>query len=209
MGTAAYPLPSAEELERGLRELPERWLPRSEEVRAWAERWLEAWNTHDLDALTALVTDDIFWDDPAMFGETVHGRTEFRAFTEIFFRAFPDVRFDAAGPMYIATEGVGLAAPWRMTATFTGELAWWGKRYGENPPAYAPTGRRVDIEGVDLYELRDGLLSHWTILYDLFGLSQQIGLAPPTDSRLTRLLLRGQRLMAPILRRRVPDRARG
>lgn len=194
--------PSAEQMEQEVRGLPDRWLSHSEEVHSWGIRWLEAWNTHDLNALTALVTDDIVWDDPAMFGETVHGQDEFRAFTETFFRAFPDVRFEVVGHHYLATEGIAMAAPWRMTATFTGDLAFWGKRFGANPPAYAPTGRRVEIEGIDLYELRDGLLSRWTILYDLFGLSQQLGLAPPTDSPLTRLMVRGQRLVAPILRRR-------
>lgn len=200
--TREQAIPSVEELERGLRELPERWLPRSRELLDWAARWLEAWNTHDLDALTELVTDDVVWDDPAMFGETVHGRAEFRAFTETFFRGLPDVRFEATGPFYLATEGMGLAVPWRMTGTLTGELAWWGKRYGANPPAFAPTGRRCDLEGVDVYEFRDGLLSRWAIHYDLLDLSQQLGLAPPAGGGLSRLLLRGQRLMAPLLRRR-------
>jgi steroid delta-isomerase-like uncharacterized protein len=206
MGTAELMseigVPSVDEFKRGVGELPERWLPGSEELLGWAARWLEAWNSHDLDALTELVTDDVVWEDPAMFGETVHGRAEFRAFTEIFLRAFPDVRFDPTGPPHLATEGMGWAAPWRMTATFTGELVQWGKRYGANPPAFAPTGRSVDLEGIDLYEVRDGLLARWTIFYDLLGLSQQLGLIPPADGRLTRLQLRGQRLMAPWLRRR-------
>jgi steroid delta-isomerase-like uncharacterized protein len=196
----------AEELDRGVRELPNLWLTRSEDVMGWANRWLEAWNTHDLDALTVLVTDDIVWEDPAMFGETVHGKDEFRAFTETFFRAFPDVHFDVVGRLYIATEGIGLAAPWRMTATFSGELAPWGTRFGAHPPAYAPTGRRVEIEGIDLWELRDGLLSRWTILYDLFDLARQVGLAPPAGGAMSRLMVRGQRLVAPILRRRANSR---
>ncbi len=71
-----------------------------------------------------------------MFGETVHGRAEFRAFTESFLRALPDVRFDGIGAPYLATDGNGLAVSWRMTGTFTGELDWWGKRFGANPPAF-------------------------------------------------------------------------
>jgi steroid delta-isomerase-like uncharacterized protein len=197
---------NADDLERGVRELPDQWLNRSVDVMGWANRWLEAWNTHDLDALTALVTDDIVWEDPAMFGETVHGKDEFRAFTETFFCAFPDVHFDVVGRLYLATEGVELAAPWRMTATFSGELALWGKRFGANPPAYAPTGRRVEIEGIDLWELRDGLLSRWTILYDLFDFARQVGLAPPAGGAMARLMVRGQRLAAPILRRRANRR---
>lgn len=195
-------VPGVEELKGAVQGVPERWLPRSEEVHGWASRWLDAWNSQDLDALTSLVTDDVVWEDPAMFGETVHGRAEFRAFAESFLRALPDVRFDVTGPPYLAAEGMGLAVTWRMTGTFTGELAWWGKRYGANPPAFAPTGRRVDLEGVDLYELRDGVLSRWTIVYDLLGLSQQLGLIPPPDSRVTRLQLRGQRLAAAWMRRR-------
>jgi steroid delta-isomerase-like uncharacterized protein len=195
-------VPSAEEFERQLGDLSERWMPRAEEALDWAARWLEAWNSHDLDALTELVTEDIVWEDPAMFGETVHGRAEFRAFTESFFQALPDVRFDPTESPYPALEGMKLAVPWRMTGTFTGELAWWGRRYGANPPAFAPTGRRVDLEGVDMYEFRDGLLARWTIVYDLLGLSQQLGLVPPADSRLTRLQLHGQRLAARFMRRR-------
>jgi steroid delta-isomerase-like uncharacterized protein len=192
---------SLEHLEEDLQGLPERWLPRASEVRDFAVRWLEAWNSHNLDALEAMVTEDITWEDPAQFGETVHGRAEFRAFTEDLFRGIPDVRFDPIGAPYLPLEGDGLAVRWRMTGTFTGDLALWGKSFGPNPPAYAPTGRSVDIEGVDLYEFRDGLLSRWTIVYDLFGLSQQLGLIPGVDSRMTPIMVRAQRLVARLKRR--------
>jgi steroid delta-isomerase-like uncharacterized protein len=210
MPTTANPsdqaIPTADELSQAIRELPDLWLPLAAEVTEWAKPWLEAWNAHDLDALTALVTDDISWDDPATLGETVHGRDEFRAFTRTFFDAIPDVHFEGTGSPYLAPDGPRLAVPWRMTGTFTGELAWWGKRYGPDPPAFAPTGRRLDLEGVDLYELRDGLLARWTIHYDLFALSQQLGLVPPTDSRFTRPMLGLQRVVAARMRRRAQGR---
>jgi hypothetical protein len=191
-----------ERLEGGLRGLSERWVPRIGELDHFLGLWEQAWNTHNLDQLEALVTSDVVWEDPAMFGETVRGRAEFRAFTEILFRAFPDVRFEGVGDVYPALEGTGLAVPWRMTGTFTGELALWGRRYGSNPPTWAPTGRSVDVEGVDLYEFREGLLSSWTIVYDLYGLSQQIGLLPPRDRPIPRFVTRAQRLIASRMRRR-------
>jgi hypothetical protein len=194
-----------ERLEEGLQGLSERWLPRADELRAFARRWDRAWNSHDLDDLETMVTEDITWEDPAMFGETVHGRGEFRAFTETLFRAVPDVRFDGIGVPYLPLEGSGLALRWRMTGTFTGDLVFWGKRFGPRPPAFAPTGRRVDIEGVDLYELRDGLISHWTIVYDLYGLLQQLGLLPRAQGRMLPFLVRAQRLLAARQGRR-PDR---
>ena len=149
------------------------------------------------------MTSDIVWEDPAMFGETVHGRGEFGAFTQTLFRAMPDVRFEGIGEkLYTDLDGTGVAVPWRMTGTFTGEMALWGKRYGSEPPTWAPTGRRVDIQGVDLYEFRDDLLSSWTIVYDLYGLSQQMGLLPSRDRPIPRFVTRAQRLVASRMRRR-------
>jgi steroid delta-isomerase-like uncharacterized protein len=193
---------SLEHLEEDIQGLPDRWLPRAGELRDFATRWEQAWNSHNLDDLEAMVTEDFTWDDPAMFGEIVHGRAEFRAFTETLFRAMPDVRFDGIGAPYLPLEGDGVALRWRMTGTFTGDMEVWGKRFGAKPPAYAPTGRRADIEGVDIYEFRDGLISRWTIVYDLFGLSQQLGLVPRMDSRVFPLMVRVQRLVSRIRGRR-------
>jgi steroid delta-isomerase-like uncharacterized protein len=191
-----------EQLTEGLDGFTERWLPRAGELSDYLERWEAAWNTHDLDQLQALVTEDIVCEDPAMFGETVHGRSEFRAFAELFFRAFPDVNLEGTGALYPALQGTGLALPWRMTGTFTGELAFWGKRYGSKPPAWAPTGRSIDIEGIDLYELRDGLISRHTLIYDLYDFTQQIGLLPPRERKVPTIVLLAQRLIASRSRRR-------
>jgi hypothetical protein len=185
-----------------VKELPGSWIPRADELRGFLDRWEQAWNTHDLDALESLVTEDIVWDDPAMLGEIVHGRAEFKAFSATLFDGVPDVRFDGIGTPYLPLTGDGLGLRWRMTGTFTGDLAVWGKRFGSTPPAWAPTGRSIDIEGVDLYEFRDGLISRWTIVYDLLGLSQQLGIFPPNDSRMMPWMLRGQRLLASRRRRR-------
>lgn len=191
-----------EQLRGGLPGLSERWLPRAGELSDYLERWGTAWNTHDLDQLEALVTEDIVCEDPAMFGETAHGRHEFRAFAELSFRAFPDVQLEGTGALYPALEGTGMALPWRMTGTFTGELEFWGKRYGSKPPAWAPTGRAIDIDGIDLYEFRDGLISRHTLIYDLYNFTQQIGLLPPRDREVPAVMLLVQRLIASRSRRR-------
>jgi steroid delta-isomerase-like uncharacterized protein len=188
-------------LDEDLQRLPERWRPRVDEFRTFLARWENAWNTHNLDELETMVTEDIEWEDPAQFGETVHGRAEFRAFSELLFRAMPDVRFEGIGAPYFPTEGDGVALRWRWTGTFTGDMAFWGKGFGPNPPAYAPTGRSVDLEGVDIYEFRDGLISRWVIVYDLLGLSQQLGLLPRMDGPMVPLMVRAQRVAARLRRR--------
>jgi ketosteroid isomerase-like protein len=190
-----------EQLRGGLQEFSERWLPRAGELEDFLGRWETAWNTHDLDELEALVTEDIVCEDPAMFGETVHGRSEFRAFIELCFRALPDVHVESTGALYLSHQGTGMALPWRLTATFTGELALWGKRYDAKPPTLAPTGRAVDIDGIDLYEFRDGLISRYTLIYDPVDFSQQIGLLPSLDRKVPAVVLLAQRLIASVQRR--------
>jgi hypothetical protein len=170
------PNPALESLAQDLRELTPRWLPRADELRAFLERWDVAWNTHDIDLLETLVTEDITCRDPAMFGQIVENRAEFMAFIEIFFRAFPDVRFEDDGELYPSIESNGIALPWRMTGTFTGELAIWSKDPGAREAPRAPTGKTFDLKGVDLYRFRDGLLCDYSIVYDLLGFSAQVGL---------------------------------
>jgi ketosteroid isomerase-like protein len=207
MTTSAPPTPNqttdlTEQLRSGLQGFSERWLGRAGELEDFFSRWETAWNTHDLGELEALVTEDIVCEDPAMLGETAHGRHEFRAFIELFFRALPDVHVESTGALYLAHEGTGMALPWRLTGTFTGELQFWGERYGSKPPTLAPTGRAVDINGIDLYEFRDGLISHHTIIYDPINFSQQVGLLPPPDRKVPAVMLLAQRLIASRSRRR-------
>lgn len=146
------------------------------ELRDFGDRWVAAWNAHDLDALTAMVTKDVRWDDPAMRGKPAEGRAELRAFAESFFRAFPDARVEAVGEPFLSLDGTGFAVRSRMTGTFTGELVMWEKPFGPNPPKLLPTERRFDVRGVDVYVLRDGLVADWAIYYDLLGFSSQLGL---------------------------------
>ncbi|HEX2084404.1 MAG TPA: nuclear transport factor 2 family protein [Solirubrobacteraceae bacterium] len=161
--------PSRADLER----LSERWLPRAEELEAFGDRWVRAWNEHDLDALDAMVTDDVRWDDPAMRGATAEGRDEFREFAQLFVDAFPDVEVRAVGAPLLALDGRTFAVRSRMTGTFAGELRPWRKAPDAMPPL-PPTGRRFDIRAVDVYELRDGKVADWTLVYDLLEFGRQI-----------------------------------
>ena len=57
---------------------------------------------------------------------------------------------------------------WHAAGTFTG-----GPFQG-----IAPTGRRVEIRGVDVMEIADGLIQYNTIYYDGATFARQIGLLP-------------------------------
>jgi hypothetical protein len=210
--TAERPIknfPNAEELERHIAELPGYWAPETERVLGWTRSWLTAWNAHDLETLTGLITEDLVWSDPIMAGEIVTGRAEFREYIETFWRGFPDIQFAITGPPLIGVGGLKMAVPWRMQGRMLGELAWWGTRYNRKPPTFAPTNRTADIEGYDFYEFRDGLLARYTIVCDFLMLSQQLGLAPETGSLMNQVMMTVQHVTAPLVRRQTEkERAR-
>ena len=165
-----------EELERGLEGFSERWQADAGALEKFFSGWDLAWNAHRLDLLETLVTEDIICEDPALFGQRVESREQFKAFLQTLFVAFPDVRFEASAGMHLALEGNGIALPWRMHGTFTGELTAWSKEPSAKPHLTQPTGKAFDLQGVDLYRFRDGLLCDYKIVYDLLDFSVQAGL---------------------------------
>jgi hypothetical protein len=80
-----------------------------------------------------------------------------------------------------------------MRGTMTGPL---------DPPGFAPTGRSMEVEGVDLWTMRDGRIARYRAFYDLNDLARQLAIAPPAGSRAERAMVRLQRMQAPILRRK-------
>jgi steroid delta-isomerase-like uncharacterized protein len=164
-------------------------------LREWAVAWWIAWDAHDTEAVAALVHDEIVYEDPSMLGEQIRGKAQFHDFVAMVFRAFPDLRFEQSDwPMYVPLDGVGVAFPWRARGTFTGDM-----RPGPSPFQLAPTGKAIVVEGVDLYELRDGLLLRWAgIANGLEMLDQASG---ASFRRVLPLIVRGQRALAPLLRR--------
>jgi hypothetical protein len=59
----------------------------------------------------------------------------------------------------------------------------------------------VQSDGVDLLELRDGLVCNYAGFFDARGMAQQIGVLPPPGSRAERLAVVLQRLGARLGRR--------
>ncbi|WP_157171914.1 ester cyclase [Nocardia higoensis] len=163
--------------------------------RDWLSRWITAWDHYDIEAVLALMTDDVVLEDPGLCGQPAVGRSELREAVTTLLRAFPDVRWEIAGTPHLAIAGTGVAIPWRMRGTFAGDMGG-----GCSPLGIAPTGRRFDNHGIDLYELRDGLLCRWTSTFDLLDLGRQFGMLPDPRGRLFRFGIRIQRSIAPLLR---------
>jgi steroid delta-isomerase-like uncharacterized protein len=155
-------------------------------------RYLVAWNTHDVEAILALVAEDVVWDDPAL-PKTFIGREGVRHFVEATFKSFPDLLIETPEPPYPSTARPKVLAPYRLTATMLGD---W------EPLGIAATGARVSFDGIDQWEFRDGLLARYNTTYDSLDVARQMGVLPPLGSFSDRLGKRLQHLQARFQRRK-------
>jgi steroid delta-isomerase-like uncharacterized protein len=152
--------------------------------------YLEAWNSHEPQRLLDLMAPDIVYDDSA-WPLTMRGHDDVRTFLKHTWTAFPDMRFELLEDPYRLGDNKA-AFWWRGTATLTGPL---------DPPGFAPTGKRFDIDGADFHEYRHGRISRLRIVFDVNGASQQLGLAPAPGSRAERAAVTLQRLGVRFARR--------
>ena len=150
----------------------------AEFAQAFAERFLDAWNSHRSDRLTELCHPEVLWEDPFISGGYLVGHAALREWLTSVWRALPDLRFVLHGPVHIALDRLSLMADWTGTATMTGPL---------DPPGFAPTNRPVTMSGVDRHWLADGRLVHVRTVTDVMSVARQIGAAPAVGSRAERL----------------------
>lgn len=162
-------------------------------VRDFIKRWEEAWNARDVERILSLFTQDVVYIDPAVPEGTLHGRDAVGEFLTGLFRTFPDAHWEWVCEPYVTLDGTRAAGRWRFTATMLGQI---------DPPGFAPTHGRVVMEGIDFYdEFRDGRLSHYAVLFDMFGVARQIGAAPMPGTRAEGMGVFMQRLAARRMRK--------
>jgi steroid delta-isomerase-like uncharacterized protein len=118
------------------------------------------WNNRDADALATLHTLDGTIISPIF--RTVQGRTEIHASYRTLFATFPDWQYIG---QRLLVDGSVVAQEFVVHATHSGEFM--GLR---------GTGRKFDIEGVRLMEMRDGLIAYERRYYDFTGLLIQLGI---------------------------------
>ena len=102
-----------------------------DDTRSVIDRFNDAFNTHDVDAVMALMTDDVVFEStgPGPDGERHEGAAAVRAAWEALFAASPTARFDTEE---VFTAGDRATVRWRYD---------WGDGH---------------IRGVDVLRVRDG-----------------------------------------------------
>jgi steroid delta-isomerase-like uncharacterized protein len=157
----------------------------------FAERWQKAWNSRIPENVTALCTDDVSWEDP-LTTQPERGHQAVAEYLRSCWRAFPDLEFTWPEGPYASFDRIKLALHWHVEGTLLGAL---------DPPGFAPTGKRFDLDGVDLLELRDGLVCKYEGFFDARSVAQQVGVLPAAGSPAERVAVSVQRLGARFGRR--------
>ena len=104
------------------------------------DRFADAWNRHDLDALIAMMTDDCVFQasaGPDVDGQRSEGKPAVRAAFAAVFDAFPDAHWANARHLVAGVRGV---SEWTFTGTHK-------------------DGRRVEVTGCDLLTFRGGQIA--------------------------------------------------
>lgn len=102
--------------------------------------------------------------DPGLPFE-VRGPAGVKKLHDVLMPAFPDMKLPLED---FVAEGEKVLVRLRVQATHTGPFG-----------AMAPTGRKIDIGVLDLFQIRDGvLIEHWALL-DNLGMMKQLGAIAP------------------------------
>jgi steroid delta-isomerase-like uncharacterized protein len=127
----------------------------------------DAFNARDFDRCAALVTADFELIDVAA-GLTLHGPAGLLQWFQGFVSAGPDAR---AEPFNLIAAGDWVASEHIGRFTHTGPLP---TPTGEIPP----TGRRVELQFAEVYQLKDGKLALLRAYYDVATMLRQLALMP-------------------------------
>jgi steroid delta-isomerase-like uncharacterized protein len=129
-------------------------------------RWsFEQLNNHDVSGLKQFWTADTVERFP---DRTCRGADEIASYFEDTFAALPDMRIE---PTSIVEQGDDVFAHWHLTGTHTGPVQ-----------GIEGTGKRIELDGIDHFVLRDGRVVSNFVVFDQMQYSRQLGILPAQDS---------------------------
>jgi steroid delta-isomerase-like uncharacterized protein len=130
-----------------------------DELKDLARRFFqEVWNDGDEAAIDRYIAADARGNDPD-FGA---GREAFRRQWRQWHAGFPDIHFEVVD---VIAERDRVLTRWVLTGTHTGEYM-----------GLAPTGRRVEVHGMSLDIIADGMIVEGFDGWDALGFRQQLGM---------------------------------
>ncbi len=134
------------------------------ELKQAIDRYNEAWNTHDLDAIVSLHAEDMVFANHTA-GESASGG-EVHEHIAAIFETWPDIKFSTRR-LYVR-DGL-VVQEWTATATHAKTM-----RRGELEAK--PTGKEVTWDGLDVIPFEDGLVKRKDVYSDSVSILRQVGL---------------------------------
>jgi steroid delta-isomerase-like uncharacterized protein len=136
----------------------------SSEIRRLAERYGEAWNSQDLDAIMDLHTDDSVFVAHAAGSVPAEGKAAVREAFAGYLALLPDINF-AERALHVGEDH------WVLESTMSGTVAEPIEVEGES---LGDHGARVEVDCVDVIEVRDGLVSSKQTYIDSLAMQRQL-----------------------------------
>ena len=165
----------------------------STSAQAVVSDYFEALTRHDLDAIAAHWAAD---GVAHVSGQAdADGREAVRAYWAELFGACPDLVFTIAQTV---AEDDRVSVQWTALGTFSGPVSFQG---------IEPTGARLELEGMDIFRIRDGLFVREDSYTDGTSFARQIGLLPPHGSAAEQRMMRAFNGQARVRRRAISNEA--
>jgi steroid delta-isomerase-like uncharacterized protein len=130
------------------------------------DRYVELYNAGDLDGVIDLYAEDAVQNMP---DGSFHGRSAIRERLAQELNGFTDVHHTVRS---FVEDGDSFCDEWTFAGTHTRPFALPD---GSELP---PTGKRVEIHGMELVQVRDGKVVVNTLYYDNLAVAVQLGLVP-------------------------------
>ncbi|HEY2940605.1 MAG TPA: ester cyclase [Gaiellaceae bacterium] len=135
------------------------------ELQEFIDRYNAAWNSHDVDAIVSMHTEDSVFENHVTGDRNVGRDAIGRAISGIF-SVFPDLAFETRRA-YVRDDLV--VQEWTARGTHEGTMTRSGIEV-------EPTGRSVEYNGMDVIPIRDGLVARKDVYSDSVTLLRQLGL---------------------------------
>ena len=123
----------------------------------------QAWNSHDVESVLRFYSPEYVGDDVGQ-ASLLRGHVGLRAMLAAYWKAFPDLRFVCKDCLM---QDSRLVAVWVAEGTHQGTIL--------NIP---PTGHRVEVRGMSILDVKDGLIVRGQSMWDMAGMLRHMGLLP-------------------------------
>jgi steroid delta-isomerase-like uncharacterized protein len=133
-----------------------------------AEQTLAALNAHDLDRYLSYLDESHVWENE-VFPAPIQGRERARQALELYFEAFPDLRFETEQNI---AGGDHVVTCWRLTGTHKAQFR------GPGALDIPPTNKQISLRGCTVSEIKNGRVVRSVNYSDRLPMLQQLGVLP-------------------------------